>query len=465
MRRRLAIAIVGLVVAALFFAGIGTILLASVADRQSAEDDLRGQVEAISDLLTELSFTPNRTANADDAGSSRNADETIRQRLQRVASTISVEGVGLLILPRNGEPVGELPQGLTIDDLDIPALRSGETVSNRSGDLIWAARGQTNRQGVPQLLVLTAEPDPILLPAFRWFLIASAATIGLAVLVTIRLSRRLTEPIREARDVTGRLARGDFDARVSADAAAVGDEVGELVTSVNAMADSLQRANALERQFLMSVSHDLRTPLTSIKGYAEALTDGAVDDVGRVGGIIETEANRLERLVGDLLLLARLESTDFPLNIAVIDPRATVTSVVDGLRPEAADRGIDLTARVPDEDSPINVDPDRYAQVVANLVTNALRYASEAVAVTVWEAEGRVHLAVGDDGPGIADHDLPHVFERLYTAGASPEVKESGGGLGLAIVRDLTERMGGAVMARRSAMGGAEFVVSFRPAR
>lgn len=454
MRRRLAIAIVGLVVAALFLAGIGTIVLASVADRQDAEQDLREQVEAIGDLLTELTFAPTPADN----------EETIRQRLQRVASSISVEGVGLLILPRNGEPIGELPQGLTLEELDVPALRSGETISNRTGDLIWAARGGTNRQGIPQLLILTAEPDPILLPAFRWFLVASAATIGIAILVTVRLSRRLTDPIREARDVTGRLAEGELGARVPADAAGVGDEVGDLMTSINQMADSLQRANALERQFLMSVSHDLRTPLTSIKGYAEALTDGAVDDVGRVGGIIETEANRLERLVGDLLLLARLESTDFPLHPAVIDPRPTVTSVTDGLQPDAAERGVELTARVPDTEAPIEVDPDRFAQIVANLVSNALRYASRTVSVTLWEAEGRVHLAVGDDGPGIPDADLPHVFERLYTAAANPAVRESGGGLGLAIVRDLAERMGGSVMARRSAMGGAEFVVSFRPA-
>ena len=455
MRRRLAIAIVGLVVAALFLAGVGTIVLASVADREDAEQDLREQVEAIGDLLSELTFAPTPS---DD-------DETIRQRLERVASSISVEGVGLLILPRNASPIGELPQGLTIEELDIPALRAGETVSNRTGDLIWAARGSTNRQGVPQLLVLTAEPDPILLPAFRWFLVASAATIGIAVLVTIRLSRRLTDPIREARDVTGRLAEGELGARIPSEAAAVGDEVGDLMTSINQMADSLQRANALERQFLMSVSHDLRTPLTSIKGYAEALTDGAVDDVGRVGGIIETEANRLERLVGDLLLLARLESTDFPLHLATIDPRPTVTSVAEGLQPDAAERGIVLSARVPDHDVPIEVDPDRFAQIVANLVTNALRYASRTVSLTLWEAEGRIHLAVGDDGPGIPDADLPHVFERLYTAAANPAVKESGAGLGLAIVRDLAERMGGSVMARRSAMGGAEFVVSFQPAR
>lgn len=458
MRRRLATAILGLVIAGLLFTGMGTILLASINAREEAEADLRTKVEAVGDLLSELTFAPPPRAE----------EATIRQRLQRlqgVASSISVDGVGLLIVPRNGEPIGELPDGITPDDLDIAALRAGETISDRSGDLIWAAQGQRNRTGIDQLLVLTAEPGPIVAPAFRWFLIASIATIGLAIVVTVRLSRRFTDPIREARDVTARLADGEFDARIPAEAAAVGDEVGELVTSINTMADSLQRANALERQFLMSVSHDLRTPLTSIKGYAEALTDGAVTDPVRVGTILESEANRLERLVGDLLLLARLESTDFPLQLATIDPAPTVAGITDGLQPEATERGLELMARFPDDAVAIDVDPDRFAQIAANLVSNALRFARTTVAVTLSSAEGHIHLAVADDGPGVADEDLPHVFERLYTAAASPTVKESGSGLGLAIVRDLSERMGGTVAARRSALGGAEFVVSFQRAR
>ena len=150
---------------------------------------------------------------------------------------------------------------------------------------------------------------------------------------------------------------------------------------------------------------------------------------------------------------------------SIIDPRSTISSVIDGLQPDALDRGIEILSRFPDHEVTIDVDPDRFAQIVANLASNALRYASRTVSLTLWTGAGRVHFAIGDDGPGIDDDDLPHVFERLYTAAANPAIKESGSGLGLAIVRDLTERMGGAVTARRSAMGGAEFVVSFQQAR
>ncbi|MEM9466911.1 MAG: HAMP domain-containing sensor histidine kinase [Actinomycetota bacterium] len=456
MRRRLTVAIVGMVVSALVLTGLGTIVLAAVNDRADTEADLRAQVQTLSDVLSELTIA----TRTDDDGA------TVRERLQAMAESISVEGIGLLILPRSGvEPIGDLPDGVTLEELDIDRLQAGEVVSNRDGDLIWAAKGSTNRAGVPQLLVLTQEPDPILLPAFRWFVVAGGATVIVAALVALRLSRSLTGPLLAAREVTSKIADGDLDARIDTDGIGAADEVADLVESVNTMAENLHRSKALERHFLMSVSHDLRTPLTSIKGYAEALADGAVDDAARAGSVIESEANRLERLVGDLLLLARLERTDFPLDVQRVDLNGVVDATGVGLRRGASERGITLTSRVPDAASWAEVDADRYAQIVGNLVSNALRFATREVVVTLWTAEGRHHLAVGDDGPGIADEDLPHVFERLYVSTHNPAIKESGSGLGLAIVRDLAERMGGAVTARRSALGGAELVVSFPPAR
>ena len=274
MRRRLTIAIVGMVAAALILTGLGTITLAAVNDRADTEADLRAQVETFSDLFVELTIVPN----------TGDEELNVRQRLQAIAESISVEGIGLLILPRNGgKPIGDLPDGVRLEELDVDALQAGETVSNRDGDLIWAARGSTNRVGMPQLLVLTQEPDPILLPAFRWFVIAGVATLIVAALVALRLSRSLTDPLVATREVTSRIADGDLDARIDTATIGAADEVADVVESVNAMAENLHRSKALERHFLMSVSHDLRTPLTSIKGYAEALCDGAVDDPTRAG--------------------------------------------------------------------------------------------------------------------------------------------------------------------------------------
>ncbi len=455
MRRRLTLAIVGMVIASLVLAGAGTTLLTAAGARQSTEENLREQAEAFSDIVTELFFT----GVTDQAGA-------LRQRVQRVLATMSVEGMGVLVLGAHAdEPLGELPMGLAVEELDLDALRGGETVSDGSRDLVWAAHGRTSEAGLTQILVLAQQPDPIWAAASGWFLIASAATIAMAAAVAMRLSRRLVGPIAHASIVSKRIATGDLSARVPAEHAEIGGEVGELVTSVNTMAEDLQRSRDLERQFLLSVSHDLRTPLTSILGYAEALTDGAIDDPVRAGSVISAEGRRLERLVGDLLLLARLEGTGFEYDREVHDIRTTIRTVTDGLQPDAATRSVELAVRVPDEPTLVMVDPIRLAQIVSNLVSNAARFAATTVTCTLWVAEGRVHLAVGDDGPGIADADLPHVFERLYVAQHSPAIQESGSGLGLAIVRELAEGMDGTVTARRSALGGAEIVVSFRPER
>jgi signal transduction histidine kinase len=451
MTRRLGIAIVGMVIAALVLAGVGTLVLAAVIDREAAEQELIEQSEALSALLSELTFaTP---ANAEGG--------TVRQRLRDVARTISVEGIGIVVLPRDGgAPLGGLPVGLEVEDFDLDAIRRKETISGAKDNLIWAAASSTNRAGMSQMLVLTRERDPILLPAFRWWAIASIITVGLAIALTLRLSRRLTAPIRDTASTASRIAAGDLSARAEPSSRA-GEEVEQLIHSINTMAATLDRSRALERQFLLSVSHDLRTPLTSIRGYGEALADGAVNDPVHVGVIIEGEAKRLERLVGDLLLLARLEGTGFEYHTATVDLGSLVDAATVGVRHEAEQRSVAITVRTPDEPARIQADPDRYSQVIGNLVGNALRFAQETVVVRVWKEDGGVHLSVADDGPGISNADLPHVFERLYVAKDNPSIKESGSGLGLAIVRELTEGMGGSVLARRSSFGGAEFVVSF----
>ena len=193
--------------------------------------------------------------------------------------------------------------------------------------------------------------------------------------MTLRLSRSLTRPIRQTSETTTRIASGDLTARIPLDATKGGHEVAELVRSVNSMADSLDRSRSVERQFLLSVSHDLRTPLTSIRGYAEALTDGAVDDLAAVGAVLEGESRRLERLVGDLLLLARLEGTGFAFDLGEHHAAEIVEDTVHGFDRAAEEQGLELSVRVPDMATEIIVDPDRYAQVVSNLVGNALRFA------------------------------------------------------------------------------------------
>jgi len=236
------------------------------------------------------------------------------------------------------------------------------------------------------------------------------------------------------------------------------DELAELSRSVNGMAAALERSRSLEQQFLLSVSHDLRTPLTSIRGYAEAINDGNVDPQ-RAAAVIRAESARLERLVADLLDLAKLQAKSFTFHLQSVDLSAAAHTVTDA----AAGSQPGITFQ-PVTSGPLMVsaDQDRLAQALAKLVENSGRYARRVVIVSA-RAEGEwAIVTVDDDGPGIAPDDLPHVFERLYVSRHQPERKESSSGLGLAIVRELVTAMGGEVMAGAAPTGGARMSIRLR---
>jgi two-component system sensor histidine kinase BaeS len=231
----------------------------------------------------------------------------------------------------------------------------------------------------------------------------------------------------------------------------------------------IERARGLERQFLMSITHDLRTPLTSIQGYAEALADEAIEPT-KAAETILAQSQRLNRLVTDLLDLSRLDARSFSLDVVSGDVVGVVAGTARAFVPKAADRNIALSYN---HSEPIyaSIDAMRLDQAVANLIDNALKFARSRIDVSVFVHEGWVTVSVADDGPGIAADDLAHVFERLYVAKARPTPKESGSGLGLAIARELVAAMGGHVAARSpvpSADGGpakgTQMLVYLRPA-
>ena len=224
------------------------------------------------------------------------------------------------------------------------------------------------------MLVLTEKIDTAAVTRARgFFLIGAVLALVVAGIVSYVLARRLTRPLAVMGTTAGAIAAGDLGARVDL-GRHPDDELADLGRALNAMAAELEVARHGERQFLLSVSHDLRTPLTSIRGYADALTDGtipATDEQRRAGAVIAAEADRLERLVADLLDLARLDAHQFSLSPRPFDVATTVRTAVEAFLPAAADLGITVTADVPETRAAVG-DPDRVAQIVANLVENAL---------------------------------------------------------------------------------------------
>jgi two-component system sensor histidine kinase BaeS len=465
MRRRLVLAICGMVVAALVVAGLGTLALGRLNAQDSTKHDLERQASALAQVFSEFG----------DSGTGRTAPRLATARLRQIASTLKLADVGFLVAGPDQQFRGDLPAGVSAERLHTDRLLQGQIVSGVSHGIVYAAapgsfdrplpNGQTERVG-SFAVVLTSQASSVTGPAVRWFLLAAIGTVLVGVLVAYWLSRTLTKPIAEAQAATHRIAAGDLAVRVPEPAAAATDELADLSRSINTMARELERSRGLERQFLMSVSHDLRTPMSSIQGYAEALTDGAIEP-DRAGEVILAESKRLDRLVTDLLLLSRLEARSFTLDVGTVDAGRIVQAAVQGFMPRALERGMSLGLHAPMTPVEVLADGDRLGQVVANLVENALKFARQRIDVRITTEDGWVVVSVADDGPGIAAEDLPHVFERLYVARHRPTPKESGSGLGLAIARELTEAMGGHVGARSPAPvsgTGTEMLLALRPA-
>ena len=277
--------------------------------------------------------------------------------------------------------------------------------------------------------------------------------VALVLLGGVVISRGVVRPVRRVAEASRRLAEGQGGEPVPP---AGPREIRELATAFNDMGAKLAKAQEAEQAFLLSVSHELKTPLTSIRGYAEGLDDGALPP-GEAAAVIGAESSRLERLVGDLLDLARMRKSAFSVRREPVDLAAATAEV--GGRYEATARDAGLTLAVQSREASFAVgDHDRVVQVISNLVENAIRSTPAGGTVSVTAAPGRI--AVADTGLGLTSDDLPRAFERFYLYSRHRADRRVGTGLGLAIVKELTEAMGGGVTVTSTVGVGTTFVVS-----
>jgi two-component system sensor histidine kinase BaeS len=278
-----------------------------------------------------------------------------------------------------------------------------------------------------------------LLSPYVWGLLIAAVAGGLlAALAAFLVARRISRPVDRIAAAARTLTRGTHPEPVPVEGAT---EIATLAVAFNDLATQLRRAQEAERNFLLSVSHELKTPLTAIRGYAEAVQDGAFEP-RQAAATVASEARRLERLVHDLLDLARMHRTGFSVLNTDIDLAEVVDDVVRRYQPQAETFRVSLVA-AGDTRAPAVGDADRVLQVASNLVENALRLTPPGGEVRVVAAPGI--LRVEDTGPGLAESDTEHAFERFYLYERYGRERPVGTGLGLAIVKELTLAMGGSV--------------------
>jgi signal transduction histidine kinase len=281
----------------------------------------------------------------------------------------------------------------------------------------------------------------------------SVAVAGLAALLAgaagVLLAGRIARPVEEVAAAAEAVQAGDLQHTVLTGAGFA--EGQRLAQAFNAMMARLQQAEQAKNAFIADVSHELRTPLTVIKGTVETLEDGALDDVEGRGPLLrsmQAETERLIRMVNELLVLTRAGAGNLHLDCERLDAGQVAHRRADGLRKLAAERGISIVVTA-EAELWVWADVDRLAQVLDNLLDNALRYApaGSVVQVRVWGEAERVWFAVQDDGPGIDAQHLPLIFERFYRVDGSRTRQTGGTGLGLAIVRSLVLAQGGQIEA------------------
>jgi two-component system, OmpR family, sensor kinase len=317
--------------------------------------------------------------------------------------------------------------------------RSNGTISVDGKDWFYAARPVAGRALVllrPRVVGAAAWR-----PYLEGLLLAAAIGVTLAAAISLLLARRIARPVHRVAEASRLLAAGVAPGSVPAEGAA---ELASLAESFNHMAVQLEHARDAERAFLLSVSHELKTPLTAVLGYAEGLADGAVD-AETAAATISKEGARLDRLVRDLLDLARMNRSEFAVRSETLDLNAIAAECLHRHEQQAASYGIELALDAEDVAS-ARGDADRVLQALSNLVENALRVSPVAGSVRIIARPGLV--AVEDEGPGVAPEEVPRAFERFFLHSRYAGSRPVGTGLGLAIVDELARAMGGVVDVR-----------------
>jgi len=429
--------------------------------REAAQEELFRQAEVTAQLVrSQIAALPQGAS----------ADRPLINRVRRVLEEVKVIGGHDFLEVALVNARGRLVE-LVDDPKLLPLLREEldrevRTVTVDGERVIATFRSISVGQGGDgpvRLVVAIGRFDTFVIGAVITRTLLFALLIGTiaAVVLALGLSRTLGGRLEGLASAAKSYAEGDFDSRVEVSG---DDEVAAVGIAFNEMAGELDGLRKREREFLMSVGHDLRTPLTTIRGYAEGLDSGTfgAGDLARVAGVLHDQTDRLSRLVEDVMLLARVQSREFALRPEPVDLAAHVGGVVEAFRVRADAAEVGLVVGLQDV-GVVEIDPDRVDQVVTNLLDNALRYTPSHGTVEVrLEAVGKsIRLTVSDTGPGIDPEDLPHVFERLYVAQRYRAVRSEGSGLGLSIVGELARAMGGDASVTSVPGEGTSVVVTF----
>ena len=477
LRFRLLAAAAGIVAVSLLLAGLLTWVFVRDLEFDSAQEQLDRQVmPAAAAVRTEECITHVNTPTCRLTTSADFVD-----RLNNLVAP-KLGGYRLLLLDSERRIVYD-SAGTTADlGLQVPVVKSARTAN------VFEARtsvgGETYLAAAVNIAAVSKRGDPVgaswVVLAHQQSAIAAAAAgdlatrlleaggaaLVVALLLVLLISRSVTRPLTQLAGAAEDIAAGNYSRRVSIKGH---DEIGMLGSAFNRMAEAVERARKVQRDFLANVSHELKTPLTSLIGFSQALVDGSLlsdTERTRAATIVHEESERVLRMAQELLDLARVEAGSISMHITAVDLGGHLQQELEMVRPRAVARKLSLKLNVPDDIPPVAADPERLHQILDNLLDNAVKYAPEGstIAAMARLSGGSVETVVSNPaGPHRPDPD--RIFDRFYRADLSRSAAAGGVGLGLSISRELAAAMRGRLWADFDDIGNLRLHLALPAAR
>jgi len=356
---------------------------------------------------------------------------------------ILTDTTGRVIADSQGELLSELYES------DVPGIAVSTPWEANDLGTLYVSPVTTPDVSMPSFRI-------VYLAIGRFLLWGGLIAVAVALLLAFFLSRRILSPVKALTIAAKQLGQGDLTQRVQSKDKG---EVGELAQAFNTMADNLQRDEQLQQNMIADVTHELRTPLSNLKGYLEAVLDGVIEPDADTIRSLNEEASLLSRLVDDLQELSLAESGELKLDCRTRDIAELINQTVTAMQNQATAKGISLSVDLPDKLPVVNIDSHRINEVLRNLLENAIVHTARGgnVTVTAKQQAKWVEVSVNDNGKGIPAADLPNIFERFYRVDKSRTRTTGGSGLGLTIARRLVEAHGGKIEARSESGKGSRF--------
>jgi len=431
--------------------------------RDSAEQQVRASLARQADLVRDVATNPN-DFEVDNLG---HPQPDPMQDMGNSARTL----LGLVSYMRSqGVEVQPIMPGTVVPHVltvqQVSAVVAGHNVSAKTCDEGACIFVEARPVGIGTGIVLiqsTSVASNVSATAIGRIFLALIAGFLVAVFVGLAVARRLTKPLADAANAAHRLAAGERDIRLEPEGPT---EISEIAEALNTLAEELMHSESRQREFLTSVSHELRTPLTAIRGYAEGMSDGIVtsSEMVQVGQIIESESVRLDRLVNDLLDLARTGAVDFPLAQEDVDLVQVLRQASEVWAGRTSRENVKFTFTLPDQPVVVRSDAMRIRQIIDNLAENALRVTPEGECI-VFALDAHGAIEVRDSGPGLTQDDEAVAFQPGELFERYRGVRKVGTGFGLALVGRLASRLGATASVTKAPEGGAAFRIDFTNVR